>query len=214
MADLEAEIEELPVDQDSEDSAAVATPDAAPTSDDEASVPVASHNQVLTVDERTPILTRDEEDLRPRRHLSDEDMNDNDLNRVTTETSASSSHLNLGEATSPSISPSPSSQADHATVQPVNIASRKATSGASGDTTSQLEQSLDTSRRTPSPHNVHSPHPLSGVEGPMTPTNDAGPFVLDGSGKSGRGLQRIVHLGSAAGTSVSQPADGNVGAAL
>jgi E3 ubiquitin-protein ligase DMA1/2 len=36
-------------------------------------------------------------------------------------------------------------------------------------------------RRTPSPGH-RSPDVLSGVEGPMTPRNDAGPFIFDGSG--------------------------------
>lgn len=36
-------------------------------------------------------------------------------------------------------------------------------------------------RRTPSPGH-RSPDVLSGVDGPMTPRNDAGPFIFDGSG--------------------------------
>jgi hypothetical protein len=36
-------------------------------------------------------------------------------------------------------------------------------------------------RRTPSPRN-QSADILSGVDGPMTPRNDAGPFIFDGSG--------------------------------
>ncbi|KFY11797.1 hypothetical protein V492_04260 [Pseudogymnoascus sp. VKM F-4246] len=58
---------------------------------------------------------------------------------------------------------------------PINIAGPKRPASKRRDD----DESGD--RRTPSPGH-RSPDVLSGVDGPMTPRNDAGPFIFDGSG--------------------------------
>lgn len=71
-----------------------------------------------------------------------------------------------------------------ATVPPMDIIARKPVANSSslrlGQSNTRSER--DTTR-TPSPnsHNLLL-DPLTGGEGPMTPRNDAGPFIFDGSG--------------------------------
>ncbi|KAF8866692.1 hypothetical protein BDZ45DRAFT_169260 [Acephala macrosclerotiorum] len=96
-------------------------------------------------------------------------------------------YLNLEEG-SPSPAESVDShpaQASNATVAPVDIIARKPVPSAS-NSASRLEQPesrLDrTVTRTPSPNGLGSSLAAeAGVEGPMTPRNDAGPFIFDGS---------------------------------
>lgn len=92
-------------------------------------------------------------------------------------------------------SPSPSESADShhgsapsgATVPPIDIISRKPV--PSSGSTARLDQPDSrlerTMTRTPSPNGLGSSlgvDAMTGVEGPMTPRNDAGPFIFDGSG--------------------------------
>ncbi|KAE8450899.1 hypothetical protein EG329_005339 [Mollisiaceae sp. DMI_Dod_QoI] len=91
-------------------------------------------------------------------------------------------------------SPSPSESTDshpahvsNSTVAPVDIIARKPVPNPSS-TTSRLEQPnsrLERSiMRTPSPNGLGSSlaaDTSAGAEGPMTPRNDAGPFIFDGS---------------------------------
>lgn len=63
----------------------------------------------------------------------------------------------------------------HSTVAPVDIRSGRAQSGTPG---SMSVGSFNRNERTPSPNS----RLLNGTEGPMTPRNDAGPFIFDGSG--------------------------------
>jgi hypothetical protein len=93
-------------------------------------------------------------------------------------------YLNMEE--SPSSSGSADSQPEqisNSTVAPVDIIGRKPVAGSS----SQLQQPATRSERdlarTPSPDGLPSSltDALTGPEGPMTPRNDAGPFVFDGS---------------------------------
>lgn len=92
-------------------------------------------------------------------------------------------------------SPSPSESADSnqgpalagATVPPMDIIARKPLpSSSSASRIDQLDSRLDrTMTRTPSPNGLGSSLGVdasTGVEGPMTPRNDAGPFIFDGSG--------------------------------
>lgn len=101
-------------------------------------------------------------------------------------------HIN-DESTPPSDSDSPAQQTSNATVAPVDIISRKPVPGVSNATSSRLEQPGShmerTSTRTPSPNGLSSSarDALGGVEGPMTPRNDAGPSIFDGS--AGRGSE-------------------------
>lgn len=110
-----------------------------------------------------------------------------DSDQVVNNTSEAMVYLQL-EDEPPSPLSSASShppELSNATVPPVDIVSRKPASGLSasardGGSTSHLGH--DTAR-TPSPNGLPSSlnDPMGGVEGPMTPRNDAGPFVFDGS---------------------------------
>lgn len=64
----------------------------------------------------------------------------------------------------------------HTISQPVDIVRRQGSSGASNgsvhDTSGSALRSGQERSRTPSP--------MAGMDGPMTPRNDAGPFILDG----------------------------------
>lgn len=70
-----------------------------------------------------------------------------------------------------------------ATTAPVDIISRKAVGSGSVARLAQADPRLDReSARTPSPNGFGSSLDVAvGVEGPMTPRNDAGPFIFDGS---------------------------------
>jgi hypothetical protein len=94
-------------------------------------------------------------------------------------------YLNMDEASSPPSSTSSNPpQISNATVAPVNIVRRPVPiSGNSAPLTT----------RTPSPNGL-----TVGSEGPMTPRNDAGPFVFDGSAgrlPDGHGLASTLNQG-------------------
>ena len=88
---------------------------------------------------------------------------------------------------------SPQAQASHATSTPLPIprmpstassrrlAAQGATSGVSSDAEASGSGSEERDTRTPSPTR-QAPALLHAVEGPITPRNDAGPWVFDGSG--------------------------------
>jgi E3 ubiquitin-protein ligase DMA1/2 len=127
-------------------------------------------------------------------------------------------HIN-DESPSPSDSESPVQHTSNATVAPVDIISRKPVPGASNATSSRLEQPSShidrTSTRTPSPNGLSSSagDALGGGEGPMTPRNDAGPFIFDGSAGRRAEVQlaalATMNVIAAAGTpppATSQPA--------
>jgi len=103
------------------------------------------------------------------------------------------SNLHITDESPPSDSESPAQQTSNATVPPVDIISRKPIPSASNATSSRLEQPNThmerASNRTPSPHGLSSSvgDASAAVEGPMTPRNDAGPFIFDGS--AGRGSE-------------------------
>jgi hypothetical protein len=65
-----------------------------------------------------------------------------------------------------------------------------------------------TSTRTPSPNGLSSSagDALAGVEGPMTPRNDVGPFIFDGS--AGRGAD--VQLAALATMNLTAAADSSL----
>lgn len=96
------------------------------------------------------------------------------------------------------------------TVAPMDIVTRKPVA-ISSSALSRLEQSnshLERAvTRTPSPnsHNSLVGDPSTGVEGPMTPRNDAGPFIFDGSG--GRPSDIDPHLASRANMNLNAAAD-------
>ncbi len=122
-------------------------------------------------------------------------------------------HIN-DESPSPSDSESPAQHASNATVGPLDIISRKPVPGVSIATSSHLEQPNSrmqrTSTRTPSPNGLSSSvgDALAGAEGPMTPRNDAGPFIFDGRAGRGADVQfaalATMNLTAAAATSLPE----------
>ena len=101
------------------------------------------------------------------------------------------SYLNIDDSpthpTHPSSSRPPLQEVTNSTVAPVDIANRKGKPGVAVGSSSRLESPAARARRgavrTPSPNGT-SPSRSDGVpgsEGPMTPRNDAGPFIFDGS---------------------------------
>lgn len=101
------------------------------------------------------------------------------------------SYLNIDDsptqATHPSSSRSPLQELSNSTVAPVDITARKGNHSVALGSSSRLESPDARARRgtvrTPSPNGL-SPSRADGVpgsEGPMTPRNDAGPFIFDGS---------------------------------
>ena len=119
----------------------------------------------------------------------------------------------LNMEASPSSSSSSNSQPgpiSRSTIAPVDIVSRKPVAGSSSglaQTASGPDRDL---ARTPSPNRLPSSlaDGLAGPEGPMTPRNDAGPFIFDGS--AGRAAETGLatpssNLNATAGTPTSQP---------
>ena len=100
-------------------------------------------------------------------------------------------YMTVEDPPSPPSSSSSQPHVSNATVQPVDIISRKPVpNGTSrlGEPTAHPERG---STRTPSPNGLHpsSVDAVTGVEGPMTPRNDAGPFIFDGSAGRAAGMR-------------------------
>ena len=91
-------------------------------------------------------------------------------------------HLHLEDSSAPSSSADRNSFSN-ATSAPVDIITRKPV--ANGAIASHLEDPTSERglSRTPSPNGLGASlnEALTGVDGPMTPRNDAGPFIFDGS---------------------------------
>ena len=98
---------------------------------------------------------------------------------------------------SPPSSSSSQPQVHKATVKPVDIIKRNPVSKSSSSRL--VEPNLDEREhtRTPSPNGLHpsSMDTMPGVEGPMTPRNDAGPFIFDGSAGRAAGM-RLANVAS------------------
>jgi hypothetical protein len=102
--------------------------------------------------------------------------------------------LNLEERTSSSSS---QPQVSNATIPPVDIISRKPVSDGASSRLANLPSNDQRVTRTPSPSGLHpsSIDAMTGVEGPMTPRNDAGPFIFDGSAGRAAGM-RLANVAS------------------
>ncbi|KAI9816819.1 MAG: hypothetical protein M1827_001464 [Pycnora praestabilis] len=92
-------------------------------------------------------------------------------------------------------------------VGPLNIAQRKSSASrknsnptlrARNDNTSQANQLVAAAGGLDSPSRAASSAELLGPEGPMTPRNDAGPFVFDGSAGRNTGRRIAASLGEIA----------------
>jgi len=85
-------------------------------------------------------------------------------------------YLNTGELSPPSSASSNPPDVSSATVAPVDIV-RKPVAGSHG------HPAPHSNARTPSPNGLQASmnDRANGTEGPMTPRNDVGPFIFDGS---------------------------------
>lgn len=117
--------------------------------------------------------------------------------RINTAVSTASAS-NTGAST-PSTIDSTRQVPSHAVSQPVPIPNAAAGASASGSGGGR-------STRTPSPNGGSGVPGLNGTEGPITPRNDAGPWVFDGSGLRARasdgGITRMESLDGVAGAEI------------
>jgi hypothetical protein len=112
----------------------------------------------------------------------------------------------LTHSPSPPSSSSSQHHVSNSSVQPVDIVGRKPVPGNSSARLGQPSGNQERdSARTPSPKGLHpsSMDGAAGVEGPMTPRNDAGPFIFDGSAGRAAGLR----LGNLASMNLDEAAD-------
>lgn len=195
MADLEAELDEAYADGEWEEVEAVENEP--PTQNPplaQSTAPSDLQHQVEASEETyvpPPQLNLDESD-QDHSGPSDGDAadtsEDSDANQKGHQASEAMTYLTLEDPPSPlSSASSHPPELSSATVPPVDIVNRKPVSGLSAGTSSRFEESQARanhgSARTPSPNGLPSSlnDTVSGVEGPLTPRNDAGPFVFDGS---------------------------------
>ena len=199
VADLDAEIDdgewEDAEQAEGEGAASAETPQ----------VGVASTPRPPNISEDTAPISTTGEDSEPEHSPSDGALSDDELERVVNETTREVNNLSLGGTSSTSSNTPPPH--DHSTVSPVDIISRKPVPNGSNGIISP--QTLDPRHRTPSPNEAGSPGQMSGVEGPMTPTNDAGPFILDGKAGRDPPLMRTPFVGTSATTAGGSTADAN-----
>jgi hypothetical protein len=111
---------------------------------------------------------------------------DSDLAQGANNVSEAMVYLHLDDPPSPlSSASSHPPELSNATIPPVDIVSKKPASGlsASSRPDGSTSRTGRGTARTPSPNGLPSSlnDPMGGVEGPMTPRNDAGPFIFDGS---------------------------------
>lgn len=195
MADLEAELDEVYEDGEWEEiEAAESDPPVQASTPAEAARPLRQQRPVDASGETYA--------LRPQSNLDESDQDpsgpsdgdaadtneDSDVNERVHQASEAVAHLNLEDPPSPrSSASSHSPEHSSATVPPVDIINRRLISGLSAGVNSRSHQpdpSTDRgTARTPSPNGMPSSlnETAIGVEGPLTPRNDAGPFVFDGS---------------------------------
>jgi E3 ubiquitin-protein ligase DMA1/2 len=202
VADLEAELddpfadgewEELEVAEATEDREARETT-AAPEETPVASRPArqANSSEATQAPVPPPKDDPDQEQSVPSdaevAEASDASEPDQDVHEVAT----AMGYLNVEDPPSPPSSSSSQPHVSNATVQPVDIIGRKpvpnCTSSRLGEPSAHSERGLT---RTPSPNGLHpsSMDAVTGVEGPMTPRNDAGPFIFDGSAGRAAGMR-------------------------
>jgi hypothetical protein len=112
-------------------------------------------------------------------------------------------HLNIDAAPSPVEPESRTPLVSNSTVAPVDILSRNSISNSAGRPANLSRPNINgrNTTRTPSPNGTSSSLDvvLTGNEGPMTPRNDAGPFIFDGSaGRSNDAHPSSINLNAAA----------------
>ncbi len=139
---------------------------------------------------------------------------DSDIGQAVTRATNSMGFIQLDDSPSPPDLREGHEIRSNATSAPVDIISRKAVGSApSGASTRLVQPDSRTERqmtRTPSPNGFGSSlDVISGNEGPMTPRNDAGPFVFDGSAGRASGARlatmATINLAAAADSPSAEP---------
>ncbi|TVY34760.1 E3 ubiquitin-protein ligase [Lachnellula occidentalis] len=202
VADLEAELEDPFANAENAEWEEVQAIDDSPVA---ANGPIQSpehtgelEHETETTEALNTFLDTEGEDLEPDHieHSGGVDEASDDSSQVVEDMG----YLNVESSPSPiSSAGSLSDQFSNSTVPPVNISRPRGTHLEQPDPRISRSQS-----RTPSPNGI--PSSLSDVlvvtEGPMTPRNDAGPFVFDGSAGRASGARlaslTAMNLGAAA----------------
>jgi len=189
VADLEAELDDPYANGEWEELDAAEVEDTAEQTPAEAvaTKPTARSDRQNNSDEtRIAVEAEVEASSRSHKESSDEEIVDAHDDHAVDQAAEDLGYLNIEGSPSPAESvDSHPGQPSNATVAPVDIIARKPVPSAS-NSASRLEQPASrlerTVTRTPSPNGLGSSLAAeAGVEGPMTPRNDAGPFIFDGS---------------------------------
>ena len=177
VADLEAELDDPYANEDWEELPAELVNDSTQTPDVE-EPPVVDAVRA-TVDSRLTLGATIE---LPIRGLSSREAS----SEIERPTDASDSEVRSTSAESPLASSDSLPLVSSSTVPAVDIVSRRSISESNTGTSAHLQRPIArtdrSSTRTPSPNGL--PSSLTdgiGPEGPMTPRNDVGPFIFDGS---------------------------------
>lgn len=205
MADLEAELDDPFADGEWEELSGAEAAEAREAKETTAAPeksPAVSHpaRQANSSEATQPTVEAPKEDSDPEQSVpSDGEMAEaSDGLEVDHGIAISMGNIHVQDPPSPPSSSSSQPQLSNTTVQPVDIIGRKpvpnGTSSRLTEPNSHAERQLT---RTPSPNGLHpsSIDAIAGVEGPMTPRNDAGPFIFDGSAGRVAGM-RLANVAS------------------
>lgn len=188
VADLEAELDD-PYAQGAWDGAE-AEPEATSEQPAESSEPSALTHQPREVNSSVPTdvvpaPTSDALDQDQTTHSDDgvAESDDSDLSPGIHHAVQGMSYLNIDEAPELPLL-SPQSETSNATTAPVNITGANSVTAGLSSRLENPDAGIGRDRlRTPSPGRGPSPRAdgIPSSEGPLTPRNDAGPFIFDGS---------------------------------
>jgi len=122
---------------------------------------------------------------------SDEELDVSDASSTSAQVHEDMAFLAVTDSPPLSASATPIPRVNNSTVPAVDIIPRKPVPSSVPGSSSRAEQG----RGSPSPNGLHPAltDPLTG-EGPMTPRNDAGPFVFDGSAGRASGMRLALGM--------------------
>ncbi|PQE16839.1 hypothetical protein CJF30_00003530 [Rutstroemia sp. NJR-2017a BBW] len=122
---------------------------------------------------------------------SDEELDVSDASSTSAQVHEDMAFLAVTDSPPLSASATPIPRVNNSTVPPLDIIPRKPVPSSASGSSSRAEQG----RGSPSPNGLRPAltDPLTG-EGPMTPRNDAGPFVFDGSAGRASGVRLTLGL--------------------
>jgi hypothetical protein len=194
VADLEAELDDLVPPEEWEEVEAPEADNAAATAQPDNATASHISNQMR----RGDILT---DTTNGTAMAGESEFSESELINISSRNTTSSPQVGTILEEDQSHSDSTDSEThgvSNATVAPVDIVVRRPSAapsrGAHEDSIHQRQSSV----RTPSPNRLGSslgdPSPL--VEGPMTPRNDVGPFVFDGSAGRGEPAVNLAAMAS------------------